>query len=432
MAFILSMLVAEGSTRRAVIADSLTRQPLPSASIFDRQGKPLGVSDSRGRLPRISPAIYPLTIRYMGFQERVITEESTDTVLMQETVQDLPEVLVETKQQKVLHILAYVREYSTMSSYTDTVFMFREKMADFMFVPDRKVKFKGWSTPRLLASKSYYRFTDAAGRDSVSDNCNHHFSWTDWVGIVTPAQIPGSLRNHASATDTVMGKYSPSEIWNRHNDTFRIDVNVLADNSGRKWVPGLTSFFQSGLDFESFRIRFNYDNVVKDSISPIDITGYSFNIESRGRGHNMFRFNRADEPFYINTYAEVYIVDKEYITVREAKKWDLKRIDTDNIEILEPQGTPELQPSILQLIARVDTVDTEGVRLTAEADKKMISTKFGKKNRNFQIGYRALNLLKDMTGITYYKSHKRYKDNWKKFKSDWTKTRENRGRKPDD
>ncbi len=77
-----------------------------------------------------------------------------------------------------------------------------------------------------------------------------------------------------------------------------------------KWVPNLSGFFRRNLDFENFRVRFNYGDVVGDTISPMDLAGYSFNIESRGRGHEMFRFNRVDEPCFVSTYAEVYILDK--------------------------------------------------------------------------------------------------------------------------
>ena len=97
--------------------------------------------------------------------------------------------------------------------------------------------------------------------------------------------------------DKVMGKYSATEAWTKHIDNVAVDVNILADTTSRKWVPNLALFFRSGLDFEHFRIRFNYDNVVGDSVSPMDMAGYSFNIESNGRGHEMFMFNRVDEPF---------------------------------------------------------------------------------------------------------------------------------------
>ncbi|MDE6805737.1 MAG: hypothetical protein K2J05_02910, partial [Muribaculaceae bacterium] len=45
-------------------------------------------------------------------------------------VRNLPEFVVESNENKYLHVLAYVREYSTLSTYTDTIFMFREKMVD--------------------------------------------------------------------------------------------------------------------------------------------------------------------------------------------------------------------------------------------------------------------------------------------------------------
>ena len=86
----------------------------------------------------------------------------------------LPEVLVLSKNNRVLHMLAYVREYSTLTTYTDTVFLFREKMVDYM-LPASGSKFKGWSKPRVITSRSYYQFKDNNGLDSVSDVSNHHF-----------------------------------------------------------------------------------------------------------------------------------------------------------------------------------------------------------------------------------------------------------------
>ena len=167
----------------------------------------------------------------------------------------LPEVVVESPRHRILHILAYVRECSTLSTCTDTVFLFREKMVDYM-LPSKGVSFKGWSRPRILKSRSFYRFTDAGGLDSVSDNCNHHFSWSDWMGIAPSAELACCLRDVECGMDTVRGKYSPSETWTRNEGRVAVDVNVLADREARRWVPGLSAFFGSGLDFESFRVRF--------------------------------------------------------------------------------------------------------------------------------------------------------------------------------
>ncbi len=399
-----------------VVADSATHIPLPNASIYDNNGNAIAMSNHKGILPKIAPKRYPITIRYIGFNEKKILSQPRDTIFLSEGFSELPEVVVASQSHRVLHILAYVREYSTLSSYTDTVFLFREKMVDYMLPSHPKVKFNGWSTPRILACKSYYRFTDANGLDSVSDTNNHHFSWADWIGIPPGATLPLKLWNRKTGTDTIYGKYTPAEIWTREKDDVSVRINVLADRMSRKWVPNLSGFFSNGLDFESANATFNYTNVLGDTVSPLDLAGYSFYINSKGRGRNMFKFNRKDEPFYVSTNAEVYILDKEYITVNEAKKWDKRNFDADAIGIYEPLDAPALSLSTRQLVDRVNNLDQNSVRLNFGSDKLL--TYNDNRGKNFKIGNRALLLLKQATGITAYKSRKNLKDNWKEFRKD--------------
>lgn len=418
VAFYLSMFSAEGQTHNRVVADSATRKPLPSASIFDRQGNLLGISKSNGKMPFIHPDSYPITIRYLGFKEVTVPAIGADTIFLQENIAELPEVVVESRHHKVLHILAYVREYSNLTTYTDTVFLFREKMVDFMQPSDRKMKFKGWSNPRVLSCKSYYRFQNRHGLDSVSDRSGYHFSWSDWIGIAPSTHLPAGLCNVESGVDTIRGKYGTTEIWSRNNDRVNVEVNILNDTTSRKWVPNLAGFFRNDLDFEHFRVRYNYGDVVTDSISPLDLTGYSFNIESNGRGHEMFRFHRFDQPFFVSTYAEVYMLDKEYITVKEARKWENRKFDADEVEIIEPAEAPALQAEITELISRVNEVDKEGIRLDFPPDYRLISKHKSKGRRNFHIGQRALMMLKDVTGITSYKYNKNMKRRWDELKKE--------------
>lgn len=407
--------IAPGSAKQyAIVADSVTRMPLANASVFDRKGNAIGLSHKNGRLPYISPASYPITIRYLGFQEREIAEACEDTIFLTETVADLPEVVVESTQQKVLHTLAYVREYSTLTTYTDTIFLFREKMADYILNSNPKVHFKGWSNPRVLACKSYYRFTDSLGLDSVSDTSGYHFSWSDWMGIPPSAAMPERLGNSGCASDTLFGKYSPTQIWIRNDSRVTIDVNVLADTLSRVWVPGLKSFFTDDVEFDNIRVRYNYDNIVTDSVNAADLTGYSFTLESRGRGHNMFRFGRKGEPLFVSTYAEVYIIDREYITIKEAKKWEQRKFNTDEIGIIEPAEAPPLQPSVIALVERVEKIDKDGARLDFTPDSRLAGKHFD--NSNFKIGNRALSLLKQLTGITHYKSNRNFNKSWNKFR----------------
>ena len=403
---------SHGESVKTTVVDANTHKPLPNASVFGRQGKPIGICNSKGVLPYISFDDYPITVRYLGYAEQTVQHAGKDTIFMHETRTELPEFVYESKQHKVLHILAYVREYSTLTSYTDTIFLFREKMVDYMLPNDKKSRFKGWSVPRVLSSKSYYQFTNRMGLDSVSDRCNQHFSWADWVGMSPPAKIPGRIIDGTQANDTIPGKYSPTEIWAINDEHISLDVDVLADTSSRKWVPNLSNFFRNNIDFERFRLRMNYDNTGGPEVQPKFLNGYSFNIESNGRGHGMFMFNRRDEPFFVSTYAEVYITDKEYITVKEAKKWDKMQTDNSELSIYEPQEAPELQASIKELIDRVNKVDHTNIRVAMIPDKRLA----GRRTVKLNLGQQVLQRLKGLLGIDNIIAKRKWNNNWNKFR----------------
>ncbi len=386
-----------------VVVDAATREPIGHASVFDRTGATAGICNRHGRLPKLPASAWPITVRCMGYREQVVASAVTDTIFMVEKPTHLAEVTVSAKNQKCLHLLAYVREYSTLSTYTDTVSLFREKTVDFMFPSDRKMKFKGWRRPRILYSKSYYRFTNSEGLDSVSDRCNHHFSWTDWVGVPPTREIP--------RLDTIHGKYSPSETWTRRDDRMRVDVDVLADSACRRWVPELKSFFNKDQDFERLRLQLNYDYVAGNTVSPIDLSSYSMNIESNGRGRSMFMFNKVDEPIYVTTYAEVYFLDRKYITVSEAKKWESKAIDGEAVGIIESPDAPPLQPEVLALIDRVNRVDGDEIRLGQAPDQRLVGRKI---HRNF--AQNALLRLANMFGIGDLIGRHKQTKKWKEFK----------------
>lgn len=421
-----SLYAADGKSRRVIVADSSGHTPLSSASVFNHDGRFIGTTRRDGGIGCASPADYPLTIRYMGYHEETIETAAVDTVFLRENFAELPEVSVEGKHRNVLHILAFVREYSTLSSYTDTVTMFREKIVDFMMPEDERSRFKGWRMPRILSTRSYYQFTDINGLDSVSDRCNHHFTWSDWIGVPPSVMMPGGLDLTGSRTDTIAGKYSPAEIWVKSGDRLTVDVDILADTIGRRWIPGITYFFnKSDNDFERFHLRVNSSNVAGGRVTPLDLTGYSFGIESRGRGRNMFRFNHHEQPFFVTTYAEVYIVDKEFISVKEARKWENSDLKADMDGVFDMIDVPGLQPATLALIERVNNIDSDKVRTDIKADRRLMSPYAGKNKANF--GKRALSMLKQLTGITYYKSHKNFDNRWNDFRDNWKNRNQTEG-----
>lgn len=329
---------------------------------------------------------------------------------------DLPEVTVESNRNKIVHILAYVRDYSTMSSATDTVHLFREKLVDFMLLPNERVKFKGWNIPRILTSKSYYRFTNSEGLDSVSDESCFHFSWADWVGLPPLERLPEALSYKECGVDTLHGKYSACEAWKKDKDIVNVKVDLLADKRGRRWCPTVKGFFQDGVDFYDFRLSMNYENVLGNDISPLDLTDYSFTVESNGRGHEMERIKSEKEKFYFTTKSDVYIIDREYISAKDARKWESHNYEDEEVELFEPANAPPLDAMTLQLIDRVGKVDKGQVRVSLPPDERLGCGKL--RNDNFNIGKRALFMLKELTGITLFKSRKNMKSNWRRFKDE--------------
>lgn len=120
-------------------------------------------------------------------------------------------------------------------------------------------------------------------------------------------------------------------------------------------------------------------------------------------------------PYYVKTDARVYILDKEYITIKDAKKWKNWKIDEDEIEIYEPADAPDLSPEILALIDRVERIDKKSIIIDNIPDQRMISKHFEHRNRNFSFGRRALQMLKGAVGISSYKGNRNMKRNWKDF-----------------
>ena len=413
-----------GQNNHFVVVDSISRLPLPNASVFDKKGSLLGICNSNGKSPYVSASNLPVTIRYMGFKEKEIENLNQDTVFLQENYFELPEVVVATRQKSILHMLAYVREYSSLTTYTDTIFLFREKMVDFMVPQDKKMKYRGWTKPRILSSKSYYHFRNSEGLDSVSDECDHHFSWSDWIGINPQLPIKRKLLGSEIGSDTLKGKYSHSEIWNKNKDKITIDINVLADSTSRKWVPDIGGYFKDNIDFDNFKVHFGYENVTGDLLLPNDLTNYSFNIESVGRGHSLFRFNRPDEDYFVSTYAEVYFLDKEFISLKEAKKWEKHDFYSDEIEIYEAYEAPELQSHILTLMERVENIDKQQIILSWKDNPRFRYER--KKNNNFSLGNRLLNIVKGITGISSYKSNKKREKVWKEVRDNWNEKRKSK------
>ncbi|MCH5346317.1 MAG: hypothetical protein J1E63_04370 [Muribaculaceae bacterium] len=384
--FITILVLTASIARGAVVVDSISAEPLAMASVFDRNGNIIGTTDSRGYLPRFESSSYPLTVRYMGYESAQVERGDADTVRMKEQTYVLPELAVASGKRNILYMTGYIREYSTLTTYNDTVVMFREKTVDFM-VPDKEEKrIKGWSNQRILSSRSYYHISNYWGLDSVSDRFNRNFSWGDWVGIVNRVKIPAKLRDAEVAVDTLWGKYSPATIWRRDGDRLTLDINVLADTVNRRWVSNFWGFNNNRAEFSTLTLRYTFDNISSTELLADNLSSISFNIESRGRGPNLYNVFEKDEPFFVSTYVEMYITDRRFLTLKEARNIEKHLAEAIDGQILRPDQVPPLQPAIAALVERVDSIDHDRRHREIATDKRIGAFRDGRPARPLSIG----------------------------------------------
>lgn len=286
-------------------------------------------------------------------------------------VSELPEVFVYPEDRPVLHLNGYIREYSTLTSWSDTVFLYREKMVDFM-LPSRKIRnFQGWDKPRLLASKSYYRFTNCHGLDSVSDNFGTHFSWSDWMELPGPVAMAEKLRSQTSGTDTVRDRFAVSRIWEKQDENASVNINLLADTLNQAWLPSFSHSYINRVDFDKVNVGFSYEDADTDVLTPEQLTGCTMHIKSQGRGYDLSRTFRTLGPVQVETKAELYFTDKQYITLKEARKLAKKQPQLTAQDIVAPPQAGRPSESISQLMAKVDHIDHDAIRMGIVPDQRL-------------------------------------------------------------
>ncbi|MDE6305395.1 MAG: hypothetical protein K2L90_02275 [Muribaculaceae bacterium] len=125
-----------------------------------------------------------------------------------------------------------------------------------------------------------------------------------------------------------------------------VDVDVLSDTTGQKWLPNLSAILHSHTDFDRISLKYTFNDIDKSTLLADNIARMSFNIESKGRGLNLFMVFPKYEPYYVNTYAELYITDKKYISIAQARKLEQNRPD----ERLAGKGKGRPRFSIIGLV----------------------------------------------------------------------------------
>lgn len=299
-----------------------------------------------------------------------------------EKILQLPELIVKSHRKEVLHIVAYIRENSYMSNYGDTVRLFREKWVDFM-IPMRDARnFKGWNKPRLLTSKSYYHFFNYNGLDSVSNEYNHYFSYSDWIEIPNSIKVPGNNDSKAFYIQTAPNKKDVSRLWEKNDDNISVTMDLMSDASNWEYAPEIHTGFQDVVEFDKFQINYTYNNVVDRTLYATDLNSAVYELESYGRGYEKYQNSIFQVPAFVSSKIEVYFIDKEFLSKKEAGKWRDIRNKLDKIDILTLNDeVPEPDISAQNLIARVNETDFAKRKTFVKPEQRLAGIDLSEKSK---------------------------------------------------
>lgn len=343
------------------LVDAETKEALPLAAITDRNGNVVAMTSREGEIPPIASNCFPVTFNYMGYRPAVVEKLDGRDVEMDLNVYELPEIVVSPGSHPLLHLTGYMREVSSLLGSTDSLTIFRESIVDFL-TPVGKTKQKGWSKPRVLASKTYVRKSDSSGLDNVSGQLDEELPLRGDRYNFIPAvkSIPESMKvTEWSARKTIMGKYSPKHIWEKYGETTRWYYDGLADKEGHVYTPGVLKIagLTSDLKEASFNYVFHTDE--GNTLKPTDMTRVSLSIDLLVRGKLAKKAYNSTGPLHLRTYIEVYLTEREYLTDAEGKAIKKEAPVYRTSDVKAPADATPLHPGIVRLVERVNALQTK-------------------------------------------------------------------------
>lgn len=311
---------------RIIVTDAKTGEPLPRASIFDNKGLFIGVADEEGVIPAsITASSFPLNIRYIGYEPAIA--QSTDAVVaLNESSYELPEIVVNNVDRNMLHIIAYERVFSSGMDNTDTLNYFTERIVDFMIPLNKKTKYKGWKKSRVLAERNYRhikRDRKDLKVDTLTYSENKKSSSGTSYDLSDTYIIPEELLSGKATKMVIDGKYYPEDTWTVIGDNYFLYRDNLADEKDHVMSPGILKALGMTTDFTKYEqfFKFHPDTKGKIRADRIDQSAVFLDIVMRGKVMKWASGQKGS--ITINSYGELFVIDREYLTVDEAK--DLKK-----------------------------------------------------------------------------------------------------------
>lgn len=337
------------------ITDAQTGLPLPKASIFDKNGVFIAVTENDGLIPSgVSSYSYPLNIRYVGYIPLTLNSPDLGVVTMEETTFTLPEVTIDNVSRNILYIQAYVREYLTAENANDTLASFTEQIVDYA-IPVGKAKYKGWKKPRVLSQQEYEYKKIERKKSSIDTlmlteggkNRSTNFN------IAQKFKMPESILSGDSLDYVKYGKYYPEEKWMVNGNYYIYEKDDLANNKDHIFQPGFLKVFGMTMaqTMNDYKYIFEKGNKPGASVENLVAASENFDLIMKGKAIKMATEQKDDTK--LSFFTEMFVIDRAYITADEAKelKKDMPVVEIKNFQV--PEGVPAPPEEVVKLKAAV-------------------------------------------------------------------------------
>lgn len=351
----LSAICAEADSKIRVI-DATDNNPVIGATVIDKSGIIMGITDNNGVIAVANINNFPITIRYIGY-EPVTTSADQTTVKLNPSALRLNEIVVTPGDRPIQRVVCFAREYSSGITDTDTIQTYCEYMT-VAFIADGKVK--GYSRsdakPSARGTKRYARIakndTDSIFSPKRDDDVTA-LSWFDLIAFMPDKKItlPEAIKNGAE-TDTVAGKYGPKFIYRKKNNLFSKTADVLSDHKNRIWSPFFFKLLGMTIDIDAGSWTLTFADNGTESYGIHDFICGTYNIHLIGKGKWLKSMLNTKHPIEMNTYLEMYPVEITNCTVNDYKEL---RDDYSRIPFRYPADIRPLSPAIKALVERIDS-----------------------------------------------------------------------------
>lgn len=338
------------------VVDETDNSPIIGATVIDKAGIIIGITNNDGQISVANVKSMPLTIHCISYEP--ITSSATDTIKLSSSSFQLNEVVVNPKDRPIKRVICYAREYSTGIVDSDTLIYYGEHMLE-AFLTEGKVNGyrKRDANPNTKGSRRYGRIAKV-GSDSICKPGEYDditmVSWVYFDEMIPNKRIEATKKITTGAeTDTIYGKYRPKYIYKKKNNIFLMKTDDLCDNKDKIWSPLLFKMFGFTIDVDDITCTKTFADNNSKSYWIHDLTSSALNIHLFGRGKWLKKFFSTKNPIEFNSYCELYPVEITNCTVQEYKEM---RKDRSELPFKYPEGLQPLSPAVQELVDRIEAL----------------------------------------------------------------------------